>query len=286
MKLDQLFKEKRCPFAIEVFPPKRTSAVESVYTALGEMCDAGADYISVTYSAGGTGASEYTAAIAQRVLETHGVEPLAHLTCVNARRGEIDAELARLSGVGVSNVLALRGDQRLGVEPSKDFLHASDLIATVGAHGGMYIVAACYPEGHPESASLAEDIDRLRFKLDAGAGHFVSQLFFDNGQFFRFLNLARKKGVDCPVEAGVMPVVRREQLERTLMLSSASMPSDFTRMLGRYRNDAAGFYEAGIDYAIRQIRDLIEGGADGIHLYAMNNPDVARRVYAGVRDLL
>jgi len=186
----------------------------------------------------------------------------------------------------VENILALRGDRNPDVPPSKDFAHASQLMQAVERAGGFYLVGACYPEGHPESPSLAEDIGYLQAKVDAGAGHFVSQMFFDNGKFYRFLNLARKKGIANPVEAGVMPVVKPEQITRVVGLSSASLPAAFSKWVSRWQNDAEGFYRAGIDYAIAQIRDLIEGGADGIHLYAMNNPDVAIRIYDGVADLL
>ena len=286
MQLSQLFETGRCPFALEVFPPKRESGVESIYNMLQQLHEIPVDYISVTYSAGGSGAREYTAQIARHLKQELGVEPLAHLTCTNSRRDEVGREMEALRAGGVENVLALRGDAIPGAERCHDFAHASDLMREVNAFGGFYLVGACYPEGHPESQNLAQDVERLRFKLDSGAGHLVSQLFFDNGKFFRFLNLARKKGLDCPVEAGVMPVVKPEQITRTISLSSASLPSEFTKWVSRYSDDRASFYAAGVDYSIRQIRDLIEGGVDGIHLYAMNNPDVAKAIYDGVRDLL
>ena len=126
----------------------------------------------------------------------------------------------------------------------------------------------------------------LRIKQAAGAEHLLTQLFFDNMHFYRFLNLARRAGITLPVSAGVMPIVKRSQIERTVSLSSASLPSEFTRMISRYQDDPASLYDAGIDYAVRQLRDLIEGGADGIHLYAMNDAAVAAKVYDGIRDLL
>ncbi len=286
MRLDEVFQAKKCVFALEVFPPKRQSNVESVFGMLDATAALPVDYISVTYSAGGTGAKEYTARIAEYLKQTLGIEPLAHLTCRGSGRLEIAQELAQLQAAGVENILALRGDKNPEEEPCRDFLHASDLCAAALAAGDFYVAGACYPEGHPESANLAQDIDRLKCKLDAGARHLISQLFFDNGKYFRFLNLARKHGINCPIEAGVMPVVRPEQIPRTLALSSASIPADFSKMVSRYQHDPAAFYEAGIEYAIGQVRDLLENEVDGIHLYAMNRPDVAQRVYEGVRDLL
>lgn len=286
MRIDNLFNKDKCVFALEVFPPKRQSKVESVYSMLDRLGEMPTDYISVTYSAGGSGAKEYTGEISSYLKNKLGIEPLAHLTCLNSNRSEIGAELESLKKSGVENILALRGDRVPGAEPCRDFAHASDLIHHIKTTGDFYIAAACYPEGHPESKNLNEDVDRLKHKMDSGAGHFVSQLFFDNGKFFRFLNLARKKQVYCPIEAGVMPIVRTEQIERTISLSSASLPSEFTHMVSRWSHEPESFYKAGIDYAIRQCRDLIEGGVDGIHLYAMNNPDVAIAVWNGISDLM
>ena len=284
MQLGDLFQTKECVLALEVFPPKQISNVAVLHRALAKMAELPIDYISVTCGAGGSGARGYTADIARHIKENFGIEPLAHLTCVGTTAAEAAEEFALLREAGIGNILALRGDRTPGAATT-DFTHASDLMQAVSAEGGFYIAGACYPEGHPESASLAADIDTLKMKVQAGAGHLVSQLFFDNGKFFRFLNLARKKGVNCPIEAGVMPVVRTEQIERIVSLSSASLPSSFSKIVSRYAGDKEGFYEAGIDYAVRQIRDLVESGVDGIHLYAMNNADVARRVQEGVADL-
>lgn len=286
MKLSQLFSKKECIFALEVFPPKKQSAVETVYGALQQLGEIPVDYISVTYSAGGLGAKEYTAQISHHLKNDLKIEPLAHLTCVNSHRNEIDHELQVLKEKGISNILALRGDRIEDAPPCRDFAHASDLVSAINAFGGFYVVGACYPEGHPESKSLAEDIGRLGVKIEAGVGHLVSQLFFDNGKYYRFMNLLRKNRIHCPVEAGVMPIVKPEQLKRTLQLSSASLPENFTQWVNKYQDDAESFYKAGVEYAIFQIRDLIQAGVDGVHLYAMNNPDVAHKVYDGIKDLL
>lgn len=284
MEIGNLFKQKECVFALEVFPPKKQSGIEGLYRTLGKMAEIPLDYISVTYSAGGSGDTRYTSQIAAYLKNTLGIEPLAHLTSSNSTQTDVELELETLRQAGINNILALRGDKTPGAAPCTDFAHASDLMRAIG--DGYYVAGACYPEGHPESTSLAADIETLQYKLDAGAGHLVSQLFFDNGKFFRFLNLARKKGISCPIEAGVMPVVRTEQIERTISLSSASLPSAFSKMVTRYGDDPEAFFEAGIEYATLQIRDLIESGVDGIHLYAMNNVQVATRIRQGIADLL
>ena len=195
--------------------------------------------------------------------------------------------LDQLESVGVRDVLALRGDRSPSRPESPDFKHASDLTSFIKWKKPEFSVhGACYPEGHPEADTLLHDVENLRIKQAAGAEHLLTQLFFDNMHFYRFLNLARRASITLPVSAGVMPIVKRSQIERTVALSSASQPSDFTRMISRYQDDPASLYDAGIDYAVNQLRDLIEGGADGIHLYAMNDAAVATKVYDGIRDLL
>ena len=185
------------------------------------------------------------------------------------------------------DVLALRGDRTPTRPESPDFKHASDLTAFIKWKKPCFSVhGACYPEGHPEAETLQKDVENLRIKQANGAEHLLTQLFFDNMHFYRFLNLARRAGVTLPVSAGVMPIVKRSQIERTVALSSASLPSEFTRMISRWQDDPDSLYEAGIEYAVKQLRDLIEGGADGVHLYAMNDANVAAKVYDGIRDLL
>lgn len=286
MNIGTLFGEKPCVFALEVFPPKRDAAVESVYKTLDRLGELPFDYVSVTYSAGGSGNRAYTGELARYLKHNLGIEPLAHLTCLNSSKEEVEEELQGLAAAGIKNILALRGDKNPAAPPRSDYRYASDLIADISEDGRFYTAGACYAEGHPESPNPDADIDALKHKIEAGAGHLISQLFFDNARYYRFLSRLRKKGISCPVEAGVMPIVRPEQVSRTLSLSSASLPADFSKLLSRYEGDPEGFYDAGIDYASRQIRDLIEGGADGIHLYAMNRPRVARRIYENIADLL
>ncbi len=287
MFISEMFRERACLFSIEVFPPKKEGAVQAVlYPALKAMSALKPDFISVTYGAGGGMAGQSTAQIASHIKNDLGIEALAHLTCVHSTRGQVRETLAALRAANVENVLALRGDVNPELPRCTDFTYASDLVAAAAAFGGFDVTGACYPEGHAECPSLRQDVENLRHKVEAGASHLITQLFFDNGCYYRFLNMARKAGLSVPVHAGVMPIVSSRQIERTVKLSSASLPPQFTKMVSRYGDDPQSLYDAGIDYAVRQIRDLIIGGADGIHLYAMNNADVAQRVYEGVCDLL
>ena len=287
MKLETLFQQKACVFSLEVFPPRKHGGdIAGLLPVLEKMKALHPDFVSVTYGAGGGPAGMSTVRIASHLKHVLGVEPLAHLTCVNSSEDEIDRVLDALNSEQVKNILALRGDRVPQASPKDAYAHADQLVRKIKACGDFYVAGACYPEGHAESPSLTQDIEFLKRKVDAGVQHLVTQLFFDNARFFRFMNLMRKKGIRVPVQAGVMPIVSKRQIERTVALSSASLPPQFTKMISRYAEDEQAMFDAGIAYAVEQLRDLIEGGVDGVHLYAMNNPEVARRVYEGIADLL
>ena len=257
MTITEQFKAKRCVFSIECFPPKQTTQMDKLKDTLRQMQAMDPGFISVTFGAGGSAGGVSTAEVADYIQNELHVPTLAHLIC-----------MGNDESVGVRDVLALRGDRSPSRPESPDFKHASDLTSFIKWKKPAFSVhGACYPEGHPEADSLLHDVENLRIKQAAGAEHLLTQLFFDNMHFYRFLNLARRAGITLPVSAGVMPIVKRSQIERTVSLSSASLPSEFTRMISRYQDDPASLYDAGIDYAVRQLRDLIE-------------------VYDGIRDLL
>ena len=278
MHISQLFGQGRTVFSCEVFPPKATSPVDTIYRTLDGLKDIRPDFISVTFGAGGSQVNQTTREIAGIIQNQYHIPAMAHLTCVAAGRAEVDEMLAGLAEDGVENVLALRGDINPNVPPKTDFAHASDLVAYIREKGGFGISAACYPEGHVESPDLVSDIRHLKEKVNAGAQHLVSQLFFDNEDFFRFLERCRIAGISVPIEAGIMPVLSKSSIQRMVSLCGASMPRKLTRILARYGDHPDALREAGIAYAIDQISDLIAGGVDGIHLYTMNDPNVARRI--------
>ncbi len=286
MSIAQLFQEKNVVFSFEVFPPKRDSSIDTIWHTLAELESLRPDFISVTYSAGGSGASDRsTPQIAGAIRHRYGIRPLAHLTCVNSTREEISELLDQLRQEGVEDILALRGDRTPGVPPKTDFAHASDLIAFIREQGGFSVSGACYPEGHTEAPDLVQDVLNLRKKVDAGASHLISQLFFDNGAFYSFVERARIAGITVPIEAGIMPVVNAKQIQRMVSLCGASLPPKFTKMISRYEQNPEALRDAGIAYAVDQIVDLIAQGVQGIHLYTMNNPMVARRISQAVASL-
>ena len=285
MKLCELFGKGRTVFSCEVFPPKKTAPVDSIYKTLDGMKDIRFDAISVTFGAGGSNVNQSTQEIAALIENQYHIPAMAHLTCVAAGREDVDRILDQLKASGVENVLALRGDANPDYPPKTDFKYASELVAYIRERGDFGISAACYPEGHLESPDMVSDVRRLKEKVDAGAQHLVSQLFFDNDDFFRFLERARIAGINVPIEAGIMPVLSAKSIQRMVSLCGASMPAKLTRILARYGDHPEALREAGIAYAIDQITDLIAGGVEGIHLYTMNNPDVAREIAKSIASI-
>ncbi len=286
MKIKNLFNDHTV-FSFEIFPPKKTSPIETIYNTLDALGDLHPDFISVTLGAGGSGNGENTIAVARRLHETYGITPMAHLPCLHSTKTDIDTLLAQLAENGVENILALRGDRIDGMNPAGDFSHASDLIHYIQSTDYDFdIAAACYPECHPEAQNLDLDIRHLREKVDAGATHLISQLFFDNDTFYDFRYHANRAGITVPIEAGIMPVTNRKQIERMVTTCGASLPRKFTKMVQRFEDKPEALVDAGIAYAIDQIVDLVADGVDGIHLYTMNNPYVARRIADAVSGIL
>ena len=286
MSIAEIFKKKSTVYSFEVFPPKKTSSIDTIYSTLDELQGLKPDFISVTYGAGGNPADSSTYDIASVIKNKYGIQPLAHLTCVNNSRQDIMVILQRLKENGIENIMALRGDINPDVPPKTDFRHASDLVEFIKQNGDFHISGACYPEGHVESENLIQDILNLKKKVDAGAEHLVTQLFFDNSAFYSFVERARIAGINVPISAGIMPVVNKNQIERMVTLTAASLPAKFTRMLSKYEHHPEALRDAGIAYAIDQIVDLVSNGVQGIHLYTMNNPYVARRITEAVSSII
>lgn len=284
MKVRELFKEKTV-FSFEVFPPKKTSTVDVIYQTLDELSGLKPDFISVTFGAGGSGNSFFALDIASRIKES-GLIPVLHLPCINFTRAEIDSTLAEAQACGIENILALRGDINPDIPPVKDFEHASDLITYLRGKGDFDIAGACYPECHPDAETLDEDIDNLKIKVEAGADHLITQLFFDNDSFYDFRDKAAAKGINVPIEAGIMPVVNKNQIERMVTTCGASLPRKFVKIMQRYEHQPEALRDAGIAYAINQIVDLAASGVDGIHLYTMNNAYVARKISEAVSGII
>ncbi len=284
MKINDLFKEKKVVYSFEIFPPKVNDDIGKILGTLSDIKNIRPDYVSITYSAGGSKNSR-TKEIAEIVKNECGIEPLAHLTCVNSTRDEVARAIDGLVDIGVENVLALRGD-RIEGEVKSDFAHASDLVKFIKSKCDMNIVGACYPEGHPESANIVEDIRNLKIKVESGVTHLNSQLFFDNDDYLKYLDMVRLAGIDVPIQAGVMPLVKASQFGGIVKTTGAKLPTKISRMYNKFADDPDALMEAGIAYATDQIVDLLTSGVDGIHLYIMNNTYVAKRITDNVRPII
>lgn len=284
MRIKDIF-DKKTVFSFEVFPPKKTSSIDTIYKTIDELHDLEPDFISVTYSAGGSGNGGLACDIASRIKET-GITPVIHLPCINYTREEISTTLDEIKSRGIENILALRGDINPDIPQKHDFLHASELITFIKSKGDFDIAGACYPEGHPDSENLFDDIMNLRKKVEAGADHLISQLFFDNDYFYEFREKAMLAGINVPIEAGIMPVVNKNQIERMVTTCGASLPNKFVKIMQKYEHNPDALRDAGIAYAVNQIIDLAANGVDGIHLYTMNNAYVARKISEAVSGVL
>ena len=283
--ISELIKNKTC-LSCEVFPPKKTSPIETIYNTLDDLKNIPWDFISVTYGAGGSNVGVSTVDIASTIQDKYDIKAMAHLPCINYTKEEIVNILDEFQKHNITNILALRGDINPNIEPKNDFKHACDLIQFIKQHGDFHISGACYPEGHLESESLAQDIKYLKYKVDCGAEHLISQLFFDNNSFYDFKEKCEIANIKVPIEAGIMPVTNKKQIERMISLCGASLPRKFTKMMQKYEDSPEAIRDAGIAYAIDQIIDLVANGVDGIHLYTMNNSYIASRIYDAIKNII
>jgi len=285
MRIIEQLKIKKPLLAFEIFPPKPDVPVESIYDHLEQFEALKPDYISVTYGAGGSRKGR-TLEIASRIKKLHHIESMAHFTCIGHTGEEIDQMLASMHELGLENILALRGDSPLN-GPDFDleknvYCYASELVAHIRAVNNFCIAAAAYVEGHADCKRLSTDLQQLKRKVDSGADFLITQLFFDNRLFYDFMEKAQSIGIDCPVTAGIMPIFRADQIKSITAKSGCSIPAKLVLMMDRYQDHPEDMRKAGIEYACLQIRDLMENGVDGIHLYTMNRPKSTAEIVQGL----
>lgn len=287
MKIKELYKGKPV-ISLEIFPPRPEAPIDTIFNTIEALSDLRPGFISVTYGSGG-GAKNNTVRIADIIKNKYGIEALAHLTCIDSTREDIDLILAQLRENHIDNILCLRGDvpkdsahTALDILPYK---YAKDLIAHIKEAQGFCVGAACYPEGHIECQSSLEDLRNLKLKVEQGVDFLITQLFFDNNLFYSFMEKLDILGLSLPVSAGIMPVVNKKQIQRITSLCGASLPLKFRRILDRYGDNPEALKEAGIAYASEQIIDLLSSGVAGIHLYTMNQPEVARKIIGHISNI-
>lgn len=283
MNKNYIVKEKPV-ISFEIFPPKGTGNLKNIYETVDALASLSPDFISVTYGAGGS-SRENTVEIAAAIETKYSVPALAHLTCIGSNKQEMKAILDELKGKGVQNILAMRGDI-VGDAQVGDFKHANELIEYIKANYDFNIFGACYPEKHIEAYSMVEDLKYLKQKVDCGVDALITQLFFDNNAYYGFREKARAMGINVPIIAGIMPITAASQLERMVSMCGASIPQEVQQFVKAYGHNSMAMKEAGISYATTQIIDLLANGVDGIHIYTMNKPDVAKRIVENLRGIL
>lgn len=283
MKISEILKSKEITVSCEIFPPKLGTELEQSRKIVADIAALKPDFISVTYGAAGSTA-RFTAELAEEV-ENCGVAALAHITCVSTDEESLNNYLASLKANGIENILALRGDMPIGYEPKRVYPHASDLASAIREKGGFCIGGACYPEGHPEAASVSADIDALKIKAESGCEFFTTQMFFDNDIMYSFMTKFQRKGINIPVIAGIMPITNARQLARSASLSGTTVPRRLREIVERFGDKPNAIRQAGIAFATEQIIDLIANGVNNIHIYAMNKPDIAREILDNISEI-
>lgn len=286
MKITEIHQNKKKVLSFEIFPPKKEEELKNIDATLEALCELHPDFISVTFGAGGSSNHNKTIELAKKIKYEYHVEPVVHLTCLCYNRSEIDEFSKQLEAEGIENVLALRGDRNPDIPEKEDFKHAAELITYLKQKGDFCIAGACYPECHPESANPAEEIRYLKEKVEAGAEVLISQLFFDNRFFYDFFRECRENGITIPVTPGIMPVTNAAQIQRMICMCGASLPEPLQKILTKYGDNKEALAEVGIRYAVDQIVDLLANDADGVHLYTMNNPSVAKKICDGIRHII
>jgi methylenetetrahydrofolate reductase (NADPH) len=286
MRVDELLANKRPVFSIEFFPPKTEEGLVQLFETVEALKPLAPDYVSVTYGAGG-GTRDGTVEVSERIKSDYGIEVMAHLSCVGETQEGLGAILERFAGIGIENVLALRGDPPRGEEefvpPPDGLSSAAELTGFITERHPFAIGGACFPEVHPEARDLDADLDYLKTKVDAGAKFLITQLFFDNRVYFQFVDAARAKGIDVPIIPGVIPIGSYPQVARICKLCDASIPEDLDAAMSALGGDAEAEALLGVAYAARQCDELLARGAPGVHFYALNRAPGTRAVLAALR---
>ena len=286
MKLTQIYESKKNVLSFEIFPPKKDDELKNIEPTLEVLSELKPDYISVTFGAGGSSNNNKTITLAKMIKEKYGIEPVVHLTCLCYDKHEIDEFAKEIMNEGIENVLALRGDINPNI-PSKDaFKHASELISYLKDTTDFCVAGACYPEDHPDSPNHVSEMLNLKKKVDAGADLLLSQLFFNNENYYKFIEDCKIAGINCPITPGIMPVINEKQIRRMVTTCGAVLDDKFERILNKFGDNPPALYEAGMTHAMSQIVDLIANDVDGIHLYTMNNPAVAKRICDSVGRII
>lgn len=264
---------RRRTVSFEFFPPRTEDGIPGVFRSIERLKQYSPDFISVTYGAGGSTRS-FTERIVEHAKGENDLVVMAHLTCVGQTKEQVNAVLERYDDAGIQNVMALRGDppqEEIEFIPEEDrFAHATDLIDHAKAKFDFGIAGACYPEAHTESLNIAQDIEYAKMKIDLGADFLITQLFYDNDDFYRFVDSARAAGINVPIVPGIMPVLNASQIRRITSLCGSKIPPELNNKLEQHKDDDKAVREIGVEHAIEQVRDLWDNDVAGVHFYVLN----------------
>jgi methylenetetrahydrofolate reductase (NADPH) len=286
MKIVDKLASSRPAFSFEYFPPKDEEGLCRLFDTIHRLKCYEPAFVSVTYGAGGS-TRQLTTQLVLRIKRETSLETMAHLTCIGARRCDLRQMLDRYRDVGIENVLALRGDpvggQVPAAPPAGGCAYASELVELIRSDYDFCVAAACYPEKHPEAPDLGTDLANLKRKVDAGVDLLITQLFFDNRDYFDFVAQARAVGIGVPVVAGIMPVTSLSQIKRFTAMCGARIPASLLLELEAARDNPEQVQAVGVAHAVAQWRGLLAAGAPGIHFYTLNRSLATVRVLEAVR---
>lgn len=283
--INDLLNRTKTSLSFEVSPPKTEEEFQAVFQKLDAFAALNPDFISCTYGAGGSRAGK-TVEIASYIQRKLQIDAIAHMTCVGFKQSDLQTNCELLEKEGIHYVMALRGDRPQAMTDEqfngREFFYATDMIRYLKANTSLQIAGACYPEKHYEAESFDTDLAHLKEKVDAGASFLITQLFFSNDTFYRFKERTDKAGITVPICAGIMPITSARQIGTSVTLSGSSVPKELADLIANHGDDKEDMRKAGIDYAVRQIRDLKEHGVDGIHIYTMNRPKTTAEIVAAI----
>jgi methylenetetrahydrofolate reductase (NADPH) len=289
MRIDQILTERSPVFSFEFFPPKTPEGEANLRAALDDLKEDAPDYVSVTYGAGGT-TRDKTIQIVKSIKQDYGIEAMAHLSLVGESVDGLRRVLDDIASAGIENVLALRGDPPAGetewVAHPEGLRYSVELIEMIKSEYDFCVGAACFPEVHPEAPDLEEDLRYLKKKVDAGASFLITQMFFDNRDYFSFVDEARAVGIDVPIIPGIWPVTNFAQIKRIAELCQSRFPDRFEAELAERKDDLSATTDLGVAYATLQSVELLAKQAPGIHFYTLNKSPATRAILAALRSWL
>jgi methylenetetrahydrofolate reductase (NADPH) len=289
MRVIDILRGGKRTVSFEFFPPKTDDGFEELFRTIKALTPLAPDYVSVTYGAGGSTRAK-TVELVKRIKHEVGIEPMAHLTCVGSTQDEIGAILDDLDAGGIENVLPLRGDPPRGETTFRPveggFRYANELVSYIRPKYSFCLGGACYPERHPEAPSPEVDLENLKRKVEAGVDFLITNLFFDNQDFYRFRDRAAAAGIDKPLVAGIMPIRNVKQIMRITEMCGASLPAALQNKIEAVEDDPEAVAQVGVTHAARQCEDLLAHGVAGIHFYTLNRSTATRAIFQEIKHLL